>query len=546
MILKGSQRANGADLATHLMQAVDNEVVEIAQTYGTVAADLHGAFAKMEATAAGTNAKNYLYSLSINPSAALTRDQYFEAIAVIENGLGLKGQPRAVVFHVKDGREHCHVVWSKIDAANMKAIHMAYDHAILCDLSCRLARKYGLDLPPGLIAWEQNRAFEKPYLEASMAENAIAKETGITPDEREADITAAYNSADSPGAFQSALIEGGYILARGDKRRYVVVDSFAKVHSLTRYIKGHTARSINRRLQAALAFADLPSVDEAKESVRQHRQAAEDAGQVHLAARVERARAQAIAALKARQKQRRIPLYGKEQDLLIRHAAERMALHAAQAREGRGSIATRVKRAVLALILRTPGLRSILAHISGNKDLGLTERHKLEGQALLARHARERALIEREKRSMAAVETRERKALEQKLRRKATQRSSQAPTLKTDSRHEDESVHRLHERLVFEREQLLWDQGLSPIFNRHAAPYEREDDDEALAFELLRAFTHAASDDGEDGEGDKGSADGPEPASEQQSARTRKRKDEDSDRKRGRKRRRRRDPDRKR
>jgi len=36
MILKGSQRANGADLAVHLSNEFDNERVEIAEVYGTV------------------------------------------------------------------------------------------------------------------------------------------------------------------------------------------------------------------------------------------------------------------------------------------------------------------------------------------------------------------------------------------------------------------------------------------------------------------------------------------------------------------------------
>jgi hypothetical protein len=71
VILKGSQRGNGADLAIHLMNGFDNERVEIAEVYGTVAGDLYGAFAEFEAVAAGTKAKDYLYSLSstLTPSA---------------------------------------------------------------------------------------------------------------------------------------------------------------------------------------------------------------------------------------------------------------------------------------------------------------------------------------------------------------------------------------------------------------------------------------------------------------------------------------------
>src|SRR5262245_44580137 len=115
MILKGSQRGDGADLAIHLMNGFDNESIEIAEVHGTVARDLYGAFAEFEAVSRGTKATKFMYSLSISPPKPLTRAQYHEAIAAIEHRLGLTDQPRAVVFHVKNGREHCHVVWSRID-----------------------------------------------------------------------------------------------------------------------------------------------------------------------------------------------------------------------------------------------------------------------------------------------------------------------------------------------------------------------------------------------------------------------------------------------
>ena len=37
MILKGSQRGNGSDLAVHLMNGFDNEKIEVAEVYGTIA-----------------------------------------------------------------------------------------------------------------------------------------------------------------------------------------------------------------------------------------------------------------------------------------------------------------------------------------------------------------------------------------------------------------------------------------------------------------------------------------------------------------------------
>ena len=275
MILKGSQRGNGADLATHLMNSFDNERIEIAEVYGAVADDLHGAFAEFEAVSLGTKAREYLYSLSISPSAPLTREQYNEAIGAIENRLGLTDQPRAVVFHVKDGREHCHVVWSRIDVDKMRAVHMAHDRRKLMDLACELARKFGHDLPPGLKAWEEKQKREKDKLEPTLGEKAQAEETGITPEQRREEITAAYEASDSAEAFRSALEQKGYVLARGDKRGLVVVDRFGNPHSLTRYVKGHSAKEIKAKL-AALAPEQLPSVDQAKEIMRQRAQAQQE------------------------------------------------------------------------------------------------------------------------------------------------------------------------------------------------------------------------------------------------------------------------------
>lgn len=242
MILKGSARANGTDLATHLMNGYDNERAELGEVRGTIADDLHGAFAEIELIATGTRAQKPLFSLSINPHQALTREQYFEAIDAIEKRLGFDGQPRAVVFHEKEGREHAHVVWSRINAAEMKAIPDSFYKAKLCDMAVILAEKFGHDLPEGLIAWkEKNRQFDDK-LEPTLGETANAKKTGISPEQRREEITAAYAQADSAAAFVNALEEKGYVLAKGDSRAFVIVDKFGDVHSLSRYVKGVRAK----------------------------------------------------------------------------------------------------------------------------------------------------------------------------------------------------------------------------------------------------------------------------------------------------------------
>ena len=87
MIPKGNRRGGGQNLATHLLNAFNNERVEVAGLRGAVARDLHGAFAEWRALASATRCTKYLYSLSVNPDQAkydLTRDQYLDYITRAE------------------------------------------------------------------------------------------------------------------------------------------------------------------------------------------------------------------------------------------------------------------------------------------------------------------------------------------------------------------------------------------------------------------------------------------------------------------------------
>src|SRR5688572_2548971 len=134
MIPKASQRGGGQQLATHLLNDFDNDRVELAELRGSLAPDLHGAFDEWRAAASATNCRKYLYSMSVNPDpeqGPLTRDQYRDFLDRAEKKLGLDGLPRALVFHVKHGREHCHAVWSRIDGERMRAVQLSHDRAKL-------------------------------------------------------------------------------------------------------------------------------------------------------------------------------------------------------------------------------------------------------------------------------------------------------------------------------------------------------------------------------------------------------------------------------
>lgn len=405
MILKGNQRTGAADLATHLSNEYDNERVEIAQLRGTVAGDLHGALADFAGMAKATRCKQPLYSLAINPAAPLSREQYMAAIDHIEGKLGLTGQPRAVVFHVKNGREHCHVVWSRIDLDNMRAIGLNHDRMKLRTCARELAHAYGLTLPPGLAEDRGDARFEKNR-DVSFAEKAMAEASGITPEQRRAAITALYRSSDNAEAFRAGLERAGYVLAQGERRAYVVVDRAGHVHALARQIDGAKSRDVKARL-ADLPVESLPTVEAAKAQQAARQQAADERLREQARARG----AKSAADLKAKQEaRRRRAIDVKRQRLAITHAAERMALHAAHKAE-EGKLFNIVAGRMFALFERVPALRSVIAHLRRNPAINAAERHRIENEALERRHGREQKALDRRVAALDKIEARERRGL---------------------------------------------------------------------------------------------------------------------------------------
>ena len=244
MIPKASQRGLGQDLATHLQNAYDNEYVEIAEVRGAVAHDLHGAFAEWEVCAhAMTGCRNYLYSLSVNPDPAqrqLTRAEYRDYIDRAEGKLGLLGQPRAIVFHIKDGREHCHVVWSRIDTEHGKAVHQPFDRQKLMMVTRQFAREHSLVLPGGMVPDAGRERGKKKSL--SLYEKRQQDATGLTKEERIKQVTDAWRRSDGARAFVRALEELGYMLATG-KRPYVLVDLYGEMNALPKLIDDRAVRT---------------------------------------------------------------------------------------------------------------------------------------------------------------------------------------------------------------------------------------------------------------------------------------------------------------
>ncbi len=232
MILKASERGDAPQLARYLMAMRDNEHVELHEVRGFVSEDLPGAFSEADAIARGTRCKNYLFSMSLNPpqGAAVGVDAFERAIAQIEQKIGLEHQPRAVVFHEKDGRRHAHVVWSRIDTERMRAINLPHFKMKLREVSRMLYLEHGWDMPRGL----QDRSLRDP-LNFTREQWQQARRVGLDPRELKAVFRQGWERSDSKASFERALKERGFWLARGDRRGFVAIDYRGEVYSLSRY-----------------------------------------------------------------------------------------------------------------------------------------------------------------------------------------------------------------------------------------------------------------------------------------------------------------------
>lgn len=231
MILKGSQRGGAKQLGLHLLKTEENEHVELHDIRGFVAEDVIGALREAEATAKGTKCSQYLFSVSLNPpETENVRIETFEtALAAIEEKNGLNGQPRVVIFHEKEGRRHCHAVWSRIDAETMTAKPMSFYKNKLREVSRQLYLENGWQMPRGMIDPK-----DRDPRNFSLDEWQQAKRMGRHAGDLKEMIQEAWAVSDSSQTFAHALEERGLYLAKGDRRGHVAVSFEGEVISIAR------------------------------------------------------------------------------------------------------------------------------------------------------------------------------------------------------------------------------------------------------------------------------------------------------------------------
>jgi hypothetical protein len=188
----------------------------------------------------------------------LTEEQWREAVDTLEKNLGLEGHQRVVVEHEKEGRTHRHIVWNRVDE-NLRVADMGGNYRIHTATQHELESRFDLSPTP-------ERDPEKKSAQ-ELWEIRAAERSGIDPAAMKAELTELWRGSDSGKAFAAAVDERGYILAKGDKRDFCIVDAAGDAHSLARRLDGVKAKDVREHM-ADIDRDALPSVAEARETQR--------------------------------------------------------------------------------------------------------------------------------------------------------------------------------------------------------------------------------------------------------------------------------------
>lgn len=267
MIIKGVSCAGAGRLATHLSRTDTNERAELKQIKGVAAENLRGALKEMEAVSAGAQTTKPFYHASINTRAdeRLTDEQRTIAIDRLEQALGLTDQPRVVVVHEKEGREHCHVVWSRIDLDRMAAVSDSHNYRKHEQVARQLEREFGHQRVQG--AHIERDGKDRPGRTPSHSEMLQASRTGIDAKEATQFMTGIWRETKTGQEFKTELEKKGWTLARGDRRDFVAIDPRGGIHSVSRRIEGARVADLKLRFKD-IDPTKLPSVIQAKQMLR--------------------------------------------------------------------------------------------------------------------------------------------------------------------------------------------------------------------------------------------------------------------------------------
>ena len=263
MIINGQAVKGAKRLAKHLLKG-ENEIVRILEISGVVSNDnLHEALRDMEIIGDLTKSRSgkVLYHANINPRAneRLTPEAYIKASDRLMKELGFIGQPRAIVMHQKQGRQHAHLVvqLTDIDRCKLKSIsNNYYKHKTV-------ARELEHSLE---LAYTSEHKTGRTY---SQAEAQQTKKLNYKVKDFRHIVQRVYKHAKTGTLLQQGLNRWGMMVAKG--KRLVLLDQKGQPHSLTRILKPiATAKEVREKMVDIIQA--LPSIEHGQNSLDIQRQ----------------------------------------------------------------------------------------------------------------------------------------------------------------------------------------------------------------------------------------------------------------------------------
>jgi Relaxase/Mobilisation nuclease domain len=199
----------------------------------------------------------FAYSLSWHPDQQPDPWDMQQAVRDTLSCLGLSDHQALLVAHDDTDHAHVHVIVNLVHPDTGRVGDLSYSKRKLQEWASEFEREGG-----EVYCEERERN----------AERRDRGEVTKYQDEKVADapaITQLYQQSDSGSAFVAALAEQGYIVARGDKKRLVIVDQDGVVQNLVRQIDGVKKKDIEAKLGALLK--QLPSVAQVHERQKTER-----------------------------------------------------------------------------------------------------------------------------------------------------------------------------------------------------------------------------------------------------------------------------------
>lgn len=268
MIIKTATNGNAGALYRHLTRTDDgNEQIRVGELRGFASDDLRSALREAFMQKDATRCEKVFFHVSFavpeEDARKMTAERWAYCADRYERALGLEGHQRATVQHFKDGRWHQHVVWNRIDPETMKAAQLSHERRA----SIRVARELENELGLTRVSSQRptQRREQRPPLEW---EKEQARRSKIDADAVRDSISLCWTLSDQGQTFAAALEARGLLLAKGERRPYVVLDEAGNFYALgARVLPGEKSRTIAAKLRDV--ERDLPSIEQARALLRE-------------------------------------------------------------------------------------------------------------------------------------------------------------------------------------------------------------------------------------------------------------------------------------